>query len=80
MNSIVIQIKDNKAIKILQSLRDINLIDFFEDKENQIKNELLKLKVKNNSENESIFDLAGIWKDRDTNIDELRKKAWPKRK
>ena len=80
MTSMVIQIKDNKVIKILQSLKDIDLISFSETKENITKKELLKLKPKNNSEDESIFDLAGIWKDRDINIVKLREKAWPKRK
>ena len=80
MTSMVIQIKDNKVIKILQSLKDIDLISFNETKENITKQELLKLKPKNNSEKESIFDLAGIWKDRDINIVKLREKAWPKRK
>jgi len=80
MTSMVIQIKDNRVIKILQSLKDIDLISFNETKENITKQELIKLKPKNNSEDESIFDLAGIWKDRDINTDKLREKAWPKRK
>ena len=80
MTSLVIQIKDNKAIKILQSLKDIELISFIEKNEIDLKQELLKLKPKNLSKGESIFDLAGIWKDRNINISEIREKAWPKRK
>jgi len=79
MTSIVIQIKDNKVIKILQSLKDIDLINFTETNKNISRQELLKLKPKNMSEDESIFDLAGIWKDRNINIEEIREKAWPKR-
>lgn len=80
MTSIVIQIKDNRAIKILQSLKDTDLISFVDENENNIHQELSDLKPKNALKDESIFDLTGIWKDRDISITQIREKAWPKRK
>lgn len=79
MKPIYIKIKNSKAIPILQSLKDTNLIDFADENENVAIKELLKFKPRNNSKNESFFDLAGIWQNRDINLEQLRNKAWPKR-
>lgn len=80
MTSLVIKIKDNKVMKILKSLRDIDLISFIEEKKNLKKEELFKLKPRNSSSQDDFFDLVGIWKDRDIDINTIRNRAWPKRK
>ncbi len=80
MTSLVIQIKDNKVMKILNSLKDIDLISFIEEKKSLKKEELYKLKPRNSSGLDDFFDLVGIWKDRDININTIRNRAWPKRK
>ena len=80
MTSLVIQIKDNKVMKILNSLKDIDLISFIEEKKSLKKEELYKLKPQNSSGLDDFFDLVGIWKDRDIDINTIRNRAWPKRK
>ena len=67
-------------MKILNSLKDIDLISFIEEKKNLKKEELYKLKPQNSSRQDDFFDLVGIWKDRDIDINTIRNRAWPKRK
>ena len=79
METVVIEIQDNKALTILHSLKDINFIKF-KDSSQDVKEKLLNLKPKNTSNTDSFFDLEGIWEDRDISIHKIRKKLWPKRK
>jgi len=80
MKTVIIQIKDNKVLKILQSLKEIDLIKFINPSDNYSKTGLYQLKPKNKSGKDSFFDLAGIWEGRNINIKSLRSKAWPDRK
>jgi hypothetical protein len=80
MDSLVIQIKDNKVLKILNSLKDIDLISFIEEERDLKIEELRKMKPKNPSSEDVFFDLVGIWKNRDIDINIIRNRAWPKRK
>ncbi len=70
METISIEIIDEKAIALLDNLEKRNLIKIRKS---------VKSKVKTENKTESIFDFAGIWKNRDVDLTELRKKAWPKR-
>lgn len=79
MATLLIELKDDKALKILESLKEINLISF-SHQANAIYEKLLQLKPKNLSENESFFELKGLWKDRNITLEQIRDKAWPKRK
>jgi hypothetical protein len=72
MTSLVIQIKDNKVMKILNSLKDIDLISFVEERKNLKKEELYKLKPQDPTGQDDFFDLAGIWKGRDLDINTIR--------
>ena len=80
MTSLVIQIKDYKVMKILNSLKDIDFISFIEEKKSLKKEKLYKLKPQNSSGQDDFFDLVGIWKDRGLDISTIRNIAWPKRK
>ena len=80
MNSLVIQIKDNKVLKILNSLKDIDLISFAEEEGDLKLEELRKMKPNNTSSKDDFFDLVGLWKNRVIDINAIRNRAWPKRK
>lgn len=71
METISIEILDEKAKALLDNLVKNNLI--------RIKKSRKTLKVKNQPKTGSIFDFAGIWKNRDVDLTALREKAWPKR-
>jgi hypothetical protein len=77
----IIEIKDNKAFKILKSLESIDFISIKSKPANMNSlNFLLSLKPKNKAKDESFFDLKGIWKNRDVTLKQIREKAWPRRK
>ena len=80
MKTILIQIKDNKVLKILQSLKEIDLIRFISPSKQYDKKGLYELKPKNQSGKDSFFDLTGIWEGRDIDINSIRAEAWPNRK
>ena len=74
MNTKTINIKKDKALEVLKSLESIEFID--NNKIVYLKN----LKPKNESKEDSLVDLQGIWKDREISIKQIREKAWPQRK
>jgi len=74
-----IEIRNEKALKLLESLESIDFIKFKETEEDKMKF-LLGLKPKNSSKDNLFNDLKGIWKDREISLEQIRSKAWPKRK
>jgi DNA-binding MarR family transcriptional regulator len=73
----IIEIKDNKAFKILKSLESIDFIEIKNKPANMNRlNILLSLKPKNQAKVESFFDLKGLWKNRDITLKQIRDKAW----
>jgi len=76
-----IEIRDNKALKLLKSLESINFIRFKDSNEFDDKTDfLLGLKPKNSSQRDNFNDLKGIWKNRNISLEQIRDKAWPRRK
>jgi len=75
-----IEIRDSKALKVLQSLESINFIKFKDmpEKENK-KKQLLQLKPKNLTNDDSFESLKGIWEGRDINTSKLREIAWTRK-
>lgn len=77
MTKKTINIKNNEALEALKSLESIDFIEFVDnDKTIYLK----RLKPKNQSKEDMLLDLTGIWKGRDITIQQLREKAWPQRK
>ncbi len=81
MQTITIRINNSKALKILKSLEEVNLITLIDGLfKKGSKKQLLTLKPKRTSKSESFTSLSGIWEDRDDiTIESLRAKAWPTR-
>lgn len=76
-----IEIRDNKALQLLKSLESINFIKVMESNASDDKATfLLGLKPKNSSIGDTFSDLKGIWKDRDISLEQLRDKAWSRKK
>ena len=71
METISIEIIDEKAIALLDNLEKRNLI--------KIKKSIKRQKIKTEIKTKSIFDFAGLWENREVDLTELREKAWPKR-
>ena len=73
--AITINIKNKKALSILKSLEDINFIDV----KNQ--DDIIPDKKKDVSQRDKndFFQLHGLWKDRDINVDTIREKAWKRK-
>ena len=71
METISIEIIDEKAIALLDNLEKRNLI--------KIKKSIKRQKIKTEIKTKSIFDFAGLWENRAVDLTELREKAWPKR-
>ena len=71
METISIEIIDEKAIALLDNLVKRNLI--------KIKKSIKRQKIKTEIKTKSIFDFAGLWENREVDLTELREKAWPKR-
>lgn len=77
MTTKTINIKNDKALEILKSLENIGFIEFADNNKSIY---LKSLKPKNQSKNDSFWDIIGIWKERDITLKQLREKAWPQRK
>ena len=71
METISIEILDEKAKALLDNLEKRNLI--------KIKKSIKRQKIKTEIKTKSIFDFAGLWENREVDLTELREKAWPKR-
>jgi hypothetical protein len=71
METISIEIIDEKAIALLDNLEKRNLI--------KIKKSIKRQKIKTEIITKSIFDFAGLWENREVDLTKLREKAWPKR-
>jgi hypothetical protein len=82
MRTFTVQLKTNKALEILYSLEEVDLIKILDELKPSSKTlqKLSKIKPKRKSKKESFFDVAGIWKDKEITIEEIRSKAWPKQK
>lgn len=74
-----IEIKNEKALKLLESLESNDFIKFKETGEDKMRF-LLGLKAKNSSRDNLFNDLKGIWKEREISLEQIKSKAWPKRK
>lgn len=70
--SITINIKNKKALRILKSLEDINFIEV----EGKYPTKTTGKKDEHQSGKNNFFQLNGIWKNRDVDIDIIRNKAW----
>jgi hypothetical protein len=62
-------------VKSLNFVTNIELVQFEEDA-NRVEEKFIPFPKKNGD----FFELAGIWKDYNINIDQIRAKAWPPRK
>jgi len=73
--SITINIKNKKALSILKSLEDINFIEV----KNQ--DDIIEDRKKNvtQKDKKDFFQLQGLWKDRNINIETIRGKAWKRK-
>jgi len=76
MTTMIINIKNNKALEVLKSLENIDFIEFVD--KFQV-SDLLSLKPKNTAKADSFLDLKGVWKNRDISLAQIREKAWPQR-
>ncbi|OFY97387.1 MAG: hypothetical protein A3K10_06125 [Bacteroidetes bacterium RIFCSPLOWO2_12_FULL_31_6] len=77
MKTITIQLKNNKALQFLYGLEELNLIKILDElRTSNMHKKLSKIKPKRQSKNETLFDLAGIWKDKNITLEEIREKAW----
>jgi len=70
--AITINIKNKKALSILKSLAGINFIEV----ENKNDTTMSENKEEHQTGKNNFFQLKGIWKNRDVNINEIRDKAW----
>ena len=62
-------------VKSLNFITNIEPVQFEEDT-NRVEEKFIPFPKKNGD----FFELAGIWKDYNINIDQIRAKAWPPRK
>ncbi len=75
MEKISIQVKDSeKADLLVQFLRGLDFVESVSKNDLPVTESLSKIDI-----SEEFFALAGIWADRDINLETLRQKAWPKR-
>lgn len=81
MRTFTVQLKTNKALQILYSLEDVDLIKILDELKTSSKTfqKLSKNKPKSKSKKDSFLDAAGMWKNKTISIDKIREKAWPKR-
>lgn len=82
MAQYVITIQENQAgLSFIEFVRNLNFIvniePLIDKKQTKTKNEKLIPLAKKNGD---FFELFGIWKDSDINIEQIRAKAWPARK
>ncbi|MGK7940357.1 MAG: hypothetical protein AB4062_09450 [Crocosphaera sp.] len=56
--------------------RFIEFIDFKHQQESQTENNVSLSQTTENLEQENFFSLAGIWENRDINLEEIRQQAW----
>ncbi len=72
MERITIQVKDrSKAailFELLQSLDFVELVSFDKDQS----------KTESEAQTVDFFSMAGLWKDRNIELDTIRQKAWPR--
>lgn len=73
--AITINIKNKKALSILKSLEDINFIEV-EGRDAIIST---GKKDKHQTGKDDFFELQGLWKNRDVDIDIIRNKAWKRK-
>lgn len=67
MEEITLKIKDKSKLKFLKQL--LNQFDFVE----------MKKEKKEKKSSHTIFDSAGLWKDRNLNSRQLRDEAWTRK-
>lgn len=72
METVTIKIRNKrKFTKFMEFVKDLDYVEIVSDK---------KPSSPKKSVGMDIFDLEGLWKDRDITIEDIRAKAWPKRK
>ncbi len=82
MRTFTVQLKTNKALQILYSLEEVDLIKILDELKTSSKTleKLSNIKPKRKSKKESFLNAAGMWEDKVISLDKIREKAWPKRK
>ncbi len=76
MEQIIIQVQDKEKAKmlfeLLKALDFVYLVNTSEKKDTEID-------MTTTEESLDFFSLAGLWKNREINLESIRKKAWPRR-
>ncbi|MCK5103137.1 MAG: hypothetical protein KAR17_09985 [Cyclobacteriaceae bacterium] len=73
METVTLKIKNKSKFQhFLTFIKDLDYVEV-------LKKEPVK-KKKNTAEENDFFALAGMWENRDISAEDLRSKAWPKRK
>jgi hypothetical protein len=75
MEQIVVQVRDKEKAKMLLEL--LTALDFVDSvKTSQV--EEAEGDITNQEEEVDFFSLAGLWQDREVNLESIRHKAWPR--
>lgn len=56
----------------------VEFIDFKQQQENKIENKVVSSQIREKQEQENFFSMAGIWENREIDINSLRQQAWRK--
>jgi hypothetical protein len=75
MEQIVIELKDKAKAQMLYKL--LSALDFVSSVKTS-KSADIKTHAKKSKEQLDFFALAGLWSDREINLESLRKQAWPR--
>ncbi len=74
MDTITLKIKNKRKMNhLLTFLKDLDFVEVLQDTSNVKQSEKV-------ADKGDFFALAGIWEDRDITADELRAKAWPRKR
>lgn len=72
MEQIVIQVRDKEKAKMLLEL--LAALDFVDS----VKASHAEAAAESQDDPPDFFALAGLWQDRETTLDSIREKAWPR--
>lgn len=76
MEQIVVQVKDKEKARVLFEL--LSALDFVDSVRTSVTEELETTSTAQQIELFDFFSLAGLWQDRDVNLESIRQKAWPR--
>lgn len=76
MEQIVVQVKDKEKARVLFEL--LSTLDFVDSVRTSVTEELETTSTAQQIELFDFFSLAGLWQDRDVNLESIRQKAWPR--